>query len=561
MVTAAPQLTRIGIVTVLACLVVALFTAAPAQASIANDWYDRDQLVDGTNDYRQQNSLPRLRQHPVLNDVAQAWAEHMVALYEQTKNLDSSFFHNPHRAAQVASVVANDGGLSSGENIAYNKGYADPEGQMITQWINSPGHRTNMLQADWTHLGIGLARDSTGGYWGVQVFVDGGNPAALAAPGELNVTVNLPSGASGTGGCVEVVQNTGGGTWVRVDGACKNQGSNAHTFHFSDLAPGAYSVRAHQFEPGVVLYLGGTVTPSTTVNVQSGSTASAVLSSAAPGDLRISLTNGGAITSGPATIRLQQASSPYGWVTSAESVAFSGGVASKTYSTYVGKRMLVYVTGTGLSGWYYPGVSCRQNAVPVTASTVGGTTTVTGTVNAPIPCLTDITQASSFQEEIIWLAMSGVTTGYADGTFRPGDSVSRQAMAAFLYRLAGSPSFTPPAVSPFTDVPTSSPFYKEVTWLASTGISTGYDDNTFRPAAPVSRQAMAAFLYRLKDPAGYTPPASASFADVPKGSQFYTEVQWLVAQGVTTGYDDGGFHPSASVTRRAMAAFIYRLES
>lgn len=44
MVAAAPQLTRIGILSVLACLVATLFTAAPAQASIANDWYDRDQL-------------------------------------------------------------------------------------------------------------------------------------------------------------------------------------------------------------------------------------------------------------------------------------------------------------------------------------------------------------------------------------------------------------------------------------------------------------------------------------------------------------------------------------
>ena len=95
------------------------------------------------------------------------------------------------------------------------------------------------------------------------------------------------------------------------------------------------------------------------------------------------------------------------------------------------------------------------------------------------------------------MADANISTGYPDGTFHPTANVSRQAMAAFMYRFAGEPPFTPPVTSPFSDVPTSSPFYTEITWMADSTISTGYPDGTFHPTANVTRQAMAAFMYRL----------------------------------------------------------------
>src|SRR5665811_2575311 len=92
-------------------------------------------------------------------------------------------------------------------------------------------------------------------------------------------------------------------------------------------------------------------------------------------------------------------------------------------------------------------------------------------------------------------------------------AVRREAMAAFLYRFAGSPAFTPPATSPFVDVATSASFYKEIAWLSAQGISTGTDmgDGTFqfRPAESVSREAMAAFLYRFKGSPAFTAPLTS----------------------------------------------------
>ena len=71
-------------------------------------------------------------------------------------------------------------------------------------------------------------------------------------------------------------------------------------------------------------------------------------------------------------------------------------------------------------------------------------------------------------------------------------------MAAVAYRMAGSPAYTPPKVSPYKDVSPSSAFYKEITWARSQGLLTGWSDGTFRPYEPIKRDAVAAFVYRWK---------------------------------------------------------------
>ncbi|WP_234983396.1 S-layer homology domain-containing protein [Demequina sp. NBRC 110053] len=120
------------------------------------------------------------------------------------------------------------------------------------------------------------------------------------------------------------------------------------------------------------------------------------------------------------------------------------------------------------------------------------------------PSFVDVTPDSSeFYEEIEWLASTGVASGWAgdDGSeYRPLARTTRDAMAAFLFRLEAPQDYEAPAASPFVDVDPSSPFYREITWLAESGISTGWQTSEgveFRPFAPISRDAMAAFLQRL----------------------------------------------------------------
>ena len=90
---------------------------------------------------------------------------------------------------------------------------------------------------------------------------------------------------------------------------------------------------------------------------------------------------------------------------------------------------------------------------------------------------------------------TGITTGWSDGTFRPKETVNRDAMAAFFYRAAGSPEYTNANPAKFSDVQ-DNPFAKEIAWLEEQGITTGWPDGTFRPGQAIDRDAMAAFIAR-----------------------------------------------------------------
>ena len=170
----------------------------------------------------------------------------------------------------------------------------------------------------------------------------------------------------------------------------------------------------------------------------------------------------------------------------------------------------------------------------------------------------DVPADYPFANDINWLAQRRITTGYPDGTFRPNGSVERGAMAAFFYRMAGSPQFTAPSTPSFKDVPRDHPFYKELEWMRARGITTGWSDGTFRPNDAVNRDAMAAFFYRYAGSPAYSAPSVSPFSDVSTGSQFYREIAWLADQRITTGWPDGSFRPVQPIERGAMAAFLHR---
>lgn len=173
--------------------------------------------------------------------------------------------------------------------------------------------------------------------------------------------------------------------------------------------------------------------------------------------------------------------------------------------------------------------------------------------------LADVPHLHPFFAAIAFLRHDGITTGYADGTFRPGADITRQAFAAFLYRYVHDATPPPCAVSPFPDVPSSHPFCGAIAWMAAEGIAGGFADGGFHPADPISRQAMAAFLYRATNGPAILPCVGSAFPDVAADHPFCPHIAWMVGAGVTTGYGDGTFRPTARVTRQAMAAFLQRL--
>ena len=174
----------------------------------------------------------------------------------------------------------------------------------------------------------------------------------------------------------------------------------------------------------------------------------------------------------------------------------------------------------------------------------------------------DVFADTPFAADIEWLAAEGIAQGGADGRFRPTGAVTRQAMAVFLYKFAHRGSTAPPcSADAYSDVPEESPYCGSVQWLDDAQITSGVAGGGFAPLAPVTRQSMAAFLYHLEY-AGAAPPGctEAPYADVPASSPFCGSIDWLYAEGVTTGALHGDFDPTGTVTRGMMAAFLHRFE-
>lgn len=171
---------------------------------------------------------------------------------------------------------------------------------------------------------------------------------------------------------------------------------------------------------------------------------------------------------------------------------------------------------------------------------------------------TDMPGGSLFYDEVLWLAESGISRGNPDGSFAPATSLSRGAMAAFIYRLANDGATAPVCtVQPFSDVAIDSQFCGEITWMKDTALTTGFTDGTFRPTVNISRQAMAAFLYRLGTDNAPAPVCDPTlFADI-TGNSFCGEITWMGVNKISTG-TDGAFKPTDPTSRQAMAAFLFR---
>ena len=167
----------------------------------------------------------------------------------------------------------------------------------------------------------------------------------------------------------------------------------------------------------------------------------------------------------------------------------------------------------------------------------------------------DVTDPSLFYyDPIYWAVDNNITTGYTDNTFRPNNNCNRAAVVTFLWRLAGKPDMG--ITNAFSDMTGNDDFDHAITWAAANGITTGYNDGTFRPWDTCHRAAIVTFLWRY---AGRPEPNSmANFSDMTGNTDFNKAISWAAEKNITTGYKDGTFRPYNQCLRLAVATFLYR---
>ena len=196
----------------------------------------------------------------------------------------------------------------------------------------------------------------------------------------------------------------------------------------------------------------------------------------------------------------------------------------------------------------------------VTDANLNAAVTVERTVSVVKAFATNIfidDDGSAFEDDIDWLANSGITLGCnppLNTLFCPNGSVTRGQMAAFLHRaLPNLPEVR--AAIDFTDDDASS-FEADIEWLYSRGITSGTSATTYSPNATVTRGQMAAFLHRAL-PNLPEVRSAVDFTD-DNNSTFEADIEWLYSRGITSGTSATTYSPNTIVTRAQMAAFLHR---
>ncbi|MBQ1501101.1 MAG: S-layer homology domain-containing protein, partial [Firmicutes bacterium] len=177
------------------------------------------------------------------------------------------------------------------------------------------------------------------------------------------------------------------------------------------------------------------------------------------------------------------------------------------------------------------------------------------------PVFSDVPANHWANEAVTDLAARGIIKGYGNKVFGADDPVKRCDLVAMLYRLSGDEEA---AGASYSDVPVDAYYAAAVVWAEKNGIVKGYPDGTFRPENEITREELAAMLYRY---AAYkqielTDGTAKVFKDADAISDYAKDaVDAMTKAGVINGYPDNTFRPTGSATRAETAQMIYALDA
>ena len=217
--------------------------------------------------------------------------------------------------------------------------------------------------------------------------------------------------------------------------------------------------------------------------------------------------------------------------------------------------------GYTFAGWY----SDEALTQKVTSVKLNGNTTVYAkwTENAVTPTLpfTDVKSGDWFYEAVQYVYDKGMMTGVSADRFAPASTTTRGMIVTILYRLENEPAVS--GGSAFTDVENGAWYADAVAWAAANDIVNGTSATTFAPNSPITREQMAAILYRYAAYKGYDVSQNADlsgYTDAASISDYAKDaLAWANAQKLITGVTDTTLNPQGSATRAQVATILMRL--
>ena len=217
--------------------------------------------------------------------------------------------------------------------------------------------------------------------------------------------------------------------------------------------------------------------------------------------------------------------------------------------------------GYTFAGWYSDeALTQKVTSVKLTANT---TVYAKWTENAVTPTLpfTDVKSGDWFYEAVQYVYDKGMMTGVSADRFAPASTTTRGMIVTILYRLENEPAVS--GELPFTDVEAGAWYANAVAWAAANDIVNGTSATTFAPNSPITREQMAAILYRYAAYKGYDVSQKADlsgYTDAASISGYAKDaLAWANAQKLITGVTDTTLNPQGSATRAQVATILMRL--
>lgn len=286
-----------------------------------------------------------------------------------------------------------------------------------------------------------------------------------------------------------------------------------------------------------------------------------------------------ATTCGPMTFSVDLSGVAYYQAPSHGGSGSSGGSASTTYTLTFetnGGSAISKVTknkgttidlaqyaptksGATFEGWYADkGLTKKITSVKLDANT----TVYAKWTEAPVSGLPfgDVKSADWFYNDVKYVYEKGMMAGTAADVFAPNATTTRAMIVTILYRLEGSPAVT--GTSAFVDVPAGQWYTDAVNWAAANQIVKGTSATTFAPNDSITREQMAAILYRYAQYKGYDVTKKADLSGYSDNSQVSAYAKdalaWANAAKLINGVTNTTLAPQGNATRAQVSAILHR---
>ncbi|MCI8677173.1 MAG: hypothetical protein HFF46_02420 [Lawsonibacter sp.] len=167
----------------------------------------------------------------------------------------------------------------------------------------------------------------------------------------------------------------------------------------------------------------------------------------------------------------------------------------------------------------------------------------------------DVDEGAWYAASVAFCQQHELMEGASSGSFEPDGLLTRGVLAEALYRLAGSPAPEGEEEAPFTDVGAEHPNVAAIRWAKADGVVSGYEDGSFGPEDPITREQIAALLWN--DRGREEPGASAPYTDRAEVSDWAAgAVEWAYGVRLMQGTPEGAFLPQSNTSRAQGAAVI-----